>query len=316
MKILSRKKWFYIAALFLIPSLVNAALTCTVTTSCSDTALFNISATAGGHAELPNLSNYTNVVCCSGVTGLGNTCSGTYDTVLKLSDTKNAQVQKNTESGYAENACISVSSGSVSVGYQSGNCNGYDTTVASISGDTNAHVGNGSAYTTKVCASASAAALTFTISTNSIGFGTLTPANARYASADGLGSASEVEAHTIDAGTSATNGYSITVQGASLTNGGDTITAIGGVNTASSAGTEQFGLRVTATGGTGSVSDPYTGGGFAYAADATTTSEIGGAISGDGVTTTYSVRYITNVSTTTNPGSYTGNVTYVMTSNY
>lgn len=306
----------YIGVLLGIPQGLFAALSCTVAASCSDTTLFKISSTTNGHAELASESNYTNYVCCSGVVGLGNACSGTYDTALKLSATTNAHVEKKSESNYANNACISVTSGTVSVGYQASNCTGYDTTVASISGDTNAHVGDGSAYTTKVCATATAAALSFSVSANTIGFGALSSSSARYATGDSLGSATETEAHTISAATSAPNGYIITVQGDTLSNGSDTVTAIGGVNSGSSVGTEQFGLRMTASGGSGAVSSPYSGSGFAYAADATTSSQVASAASGDGVTTTYSARYLGNISATTNPGSYNANLTYVITVNY
>jgi uncharacterized protein (DUF2141 family) len=313
------KKIKLILSLFVLlcaPVSLYAALSCTVAASCAGATLFNISTTTNGHAELPNQSNYTNLVCCTGVTGLGNSCAGTNATVLKLSATTNAHVEQSDQSNYAQNACISVTSGSVSVAYQDTNCSGYDTTVASISGTTNAHVGDGSAYTRKVCASAAAAALSFSLSTNTIGFGALSSSNARYATSDSNGSASETEAHTISAATSAANGYSITVQGTSLTAGGHTISAIGGANTGSSVGNEQFGLRMTATGGTGAVSSPYSGSGFAYAADGTTASQVASESSGDGVTTTYSARYLANISTTTIPGSYSSNLNYIITVNY
>jgi hypothetical protein len=49
--------------------------------------------------------------------------------------------------------------------------------------------------------------LTFSISDNTIGFGTLSSGSSKYATGDTTGSASEVEAHNIVVGTNAANGY-------------------------------------------------------------------------------------------------------------
>lgn len=158
--------------------------------------------------------------------------------------------------------------------------------------------------------------LSFSISDNTVGFGTLTTANARYATGDTNGSTSETEAHTLTVNASSAGGYVVTVLGATLTSGTFSINAIGGTNTASSAGTEQFGIRLNASGGTGTVSSPYAASGFAYAGSATTASQIASATTGDGVTTTYSVRYLTNIAPATEPGSYQANLTYVVTATY
>src|SRR6185295_1582630 len=56
-----------------------------------------------------------------------------------------------------------------------------------------------------------AESLTFTISDNTIGFGTLSSSAARYATGDTAGDSSEVAAHTLVVGTNATNGYTLTV---------------------------------------------------------------------------------------------------------
>src|SRR5258708_4722737 len=61
--------------------------------------------------------------------------------------------------------------------------------------------------------------LTFSISTNSIGFGTLSTSAVTYANAGGTGSSSSVVAHTFAAGTKAVSGYTIPVPGANLNNG-------------------------------------------------------------------------------------------------
>ncbi|MES2214302.1 MAG: hypothetical protein V4465_02885 [Patescibacteria group bacterium] len=166
---------------------------------------------------------------------------------------------------------------------------------------------------------ASSQSLSFSLSTNTVGFGPLTSGGARYATSDSLGSASEVEAHTISVTTNAGSGYSVVAQGSTLTsqqNGSNTVTAIGGTNTASSAGTEQFGLRMTATGGVGAVTSPYAASGFAYAGTTSTASQVASAASGNGVATVYSVRYIANVAPTSEAGTYSTNLVYVATANY
>lgn len=156
-------------------------------------------------------------------------------------------------------------------------------------------------------------ALSFAISDNTIGFGTLGSGAARYANGAGTGSASETEAHTLTASTNASSGYIITVNGNTLTSGANTIDAIGGTNTASSAGTEQFGIRATATGGSGTVTAPYAAAGFAFTAGSPT--QIASA-TGSSATTTYSMRYLANISGATEAGSYTATHTYVATTTF
>jgi hypothetical protein len=156
--------------------------------------------------------------------------------------------------------------------------------------------------------------LTFSISDNSIGFGNLSAASARYADGTGAGAGSEGEAHNLIVGTNAPNGYSMTVAGNTLTAGANTITAIGGSNTASSAGTEQFGLRMTASGGSGSVAAPYAAAGFAF--DSGAFPDQVASASGSSANTTYSVRYLANITSSTEAGSYTSTLTYVATANF
>ncbi|HEX9503768.1 MAG TPA: hypothetical protein VF974_05630 [Patescibacteria group bacterium] len=157
--------------------------------------------------------------------------------------------------------------------------------------------------------------LTFSISTNSIGFGTLSTSAVTYANAGGTGSSSSVVAHTLAAGTNAVSGYTITVQGATLTSGSNTIAAIGSTAAASAAGTAQFGLNATVSGGIGTVSSPYNGANYAYAATSSTSSAVGSA-SGSSATSTYSVTYICNIAAQTPAGSYTASLTYIGTANF
>ncbi len=159
-----------------------------------------------------------------------------------------------------------------------------------------------------------AQSITFSISDNTISFGTLSSGAARYASGTALGEASEVEAHNLIVGTNASNGYTVTASGTTLTSGADTIDAIGAANTASGVGTEQFGLRMTASGGNGAVAAPYAAAGFAFDSaafpDTVATSTVASA------NTTYSVRYISNITSNTEAGSYTSTVTYTAAANY
>ncbi len=157
--------------------------------------------------------------------------------------------------------------------------------------------------------------LTFSISDNTISFGTLTAVAARYASGTASGDTTEVEAHNIVVGTNAANGYTMTVGGTTLTSGSSTITAIGAAAASSSVGTEQFGLRMTAAGGTGAVQSPYASiGSFAF--DTAAFPDIIASATGASSNTTYSARYIANITANTEAGAYTGSVTYVATANF
>lgn len=157
-------------------------------------------------------------------------------------------------------------------------------------------------------------AINFSISDNTVGFGTLSSSAARYATGDTTGTTSETEAHQIVAGTNAASGYVITINGNTLTSGSNTITAIGTTNTASSTGSEQFGVRMTATGGTGAVTAPYAASGFALDT-AAFPDQIASASAGT-ADTTYSVRYLANISSATEAGTYNASLTYIMTSTY
>ncbi len=163
--------------------------------------------------------------------------------------------------------------------------------------------------------------ITFTISDNTIFFGNLKSSGTScWAQGTDPGAVTcptttESEAFNMTAGTNATSGYIITIQGATLTSGANTITAIGGTNTAPSIGSEQFGIRLTASGGSGSVTAPYAASGYAYASTASTTSQVASA-SGPSATTTYSVREIANIAAVTEAGTYTTNQTFVATATY
>lgn len=154
--------------------------------------------------------------------------------------------------------------------------------------------------------------LTFSISDNTIEFGTLTASDDTFAD-DAGGNATEVEAHTLVVGTNAGNGYTMTLNGNTLTAGSFTI-ATTSANTSSSVGSEQFGLRMTASGGSGAVSAPYAASGYAF--DSLNFPDEVAAATGASANTTYSVRYIANIGSATEAGAYSATLTYVATANF
>lgn len=296
-------------------------LSCSITTAvaCTGTVIYRMSGATNAHAELASQATAaydSNVVCCSGVTGLGNACSGTFATALKLSGVTNAHSEQNSQVNYANSACISVpSGGSVSIGYQATNCTGFDTTLGSMSAVTNAHVGNGAAYSAiQICGTATGASqsLTFSLSDNTIEFGTLSAGDDFFADDVG-GNPTEIDAHTISVSTNASSGYTMTLSGTTLTASAFTI-ATTSANTASTVGTEQFGLRLNVNSGNGTVSAPYAATGFAF--DSLNFPDQVASGAGDGVTSVFGVRYIGNISASTENGSYSSVLTYTVTATF
>ncbi len=304
---------------------VFATLSCSITTQagCSGVVLLRMSGSDNAHAELPSESTAVynnNVVCCTGVPQLSNSCSESNKVIFaKLSGVTNAHVERNTESNYGQNACIAstYAGDEITIGYQASNCTGYDTTLFSMSNTpTNSQVGSSSSYNNKVCAKVFSQSITFNISDYSVGFGYLTSSGLRYATGDGSGSGSETEAYNIDVSTNASSGYTLYVKGDTLKNGIIEIDPIGGTNTTPSPGTKAFGVRAVATGGNGVVESPYDGSGFAYDADASTPSIIGISTSGNGVNTDYSIRSVATIDDVLNYGVYTTNLTYIVVPNF
>lgn len=131
-------------------------------------------------------------------------------------------------------------------------------------------------------------------------------------------------ANTLEARTNASSGYTLTYSGSTLTSPDlDTIDAMS-VKGTSSAGTEQFGLNLkdnatpntgaNASGGTGTPAADYnTADQYRFVADAITTLA---SAAGSTAATTYTVSYIANVSDTTEAGSYSTTITYVLTGNF
>ena len=319
-------------------SYLYAALSCSVTTAAacsSGVKMLRISDTPSSlthgynaHAEIPTLtnSNYDSyVVCCSGVSGLGNSCAASNNqTIVRLSGTSgtNAHVEQRTQTNSNYNTqkiCLSstYAGDDITIGYQASNCTGYDTTLFSMSSTlTNSMVGVPTAYTNKVCAKVFSQSITFNISSTTAGFGSLNPSGIRYATPDGLGSSTEAEAYYLGVSTNAPYGYIVMMQGNTLTNGPKTITAIGGTPAIPTAGSKAFGVRAVATGGIGSVASPYNATGFAYDATGTTFTTLASASIGDGNNTNYSVRSVATIDALLDPGSFSTNLTYIVTANF
>ena len=160
-------------------------------------------------------------------------------------------------------------------------------------------------------------AITFSVSTSTIYFGTLDSTAARYASSTAGGSSSDGAAHSLAVSTNGSTGYTITVKGGTLTSGSSTITAIGATPAASAIATEQFGISATKTGGTnGTIAAPYaTGSSFGYDATSATSTTFASGTSAT-ATETYSLHYIANIAATTEAGAYSTTLTYVATANF
>jgi hypothetical protein len=319
---MSAQRFLYSALLvaILIPAISHAALSCSVTTAAAcispSTIVMRMSAATNAHSELPSQSTAgyaANALCCGGVAGIGNTCGGSFATAFKLSSTTNAQVEQGTQTNYTNNACLSISSGSVTVGYQATNCAGFDTTLGSISSVTNAHAGSPASYATKVCATAAATVqtLTFSLGSNAVNLGSIT-----------TGATAKIS-HTMNASTNGASGLSISVRGNTLTSGSNTVLACA-TNCSSTPGLSQFGINLVAnttpTIGAAPTGAPAIG----TAATNYNTANSFRFVSGEVIAnatgpindTTYTLSYIANAAPVTSAGSYSTSLVYVVTANF
>lgn len=154
--------------------------------------------------------------------------------------------------------------------------------------------------------------ITFSLSAGSLSLGTL------------LNTAVKTGSHTMTIDTNAAAGFTIVVSGNTLTDGSNTITAIGATAVASSVGSEQFGINLVAntspsiganlsgTSPLGSVVDPYgTTNKFAYVSGSTVASS-----TQDISETVFTVSYIANISSDTEIGGYSTILTYSAVTNF
>lgn len=124
------------------------------------------------------------------------------------------------------------------------------------------------------------------------------------------------------ASTNGNLGYAITVNGLTLTSGGNTITALPAASP-SSVGIEQFGLNLVAN-ATPAVGAARSGSGTATAgpnhglADnfRFVTGDTVAVVAGPSNANTFTVSYIANIAGLTEAGAYTSNLTYIATANF
>lgn len=122
--------------------------------------------------------------------------------------------------------------------------------------------------------------------------------------------------------TNAGSGYAITINGSTLTSGSDTITALA-TQTASSQGSEQFGVNLKANTTPSVGSDPAGAGSGAPSANYGTANQFR-FVTGDSIATAgaadafrlYTVSYIANIAALTEPGTYQATFTYICTATF
>lgn len=151
-----------------------------------------------------------------------------------------------------------------------------------------------------------------TISGSSVSLGSLTDTT--------TGSGTSVMAASTNAG----SGYAITINGSTLTSGGNTITAItAGSGATSSQGSEQFGVNVRDNATPNVGADPTDNTNLSYGTGYGTVDSFK-FVTGDTVVsksaasnaTAYTVSYIANVGGATEAGTYTGTYTYICTATF
>lgn len=160
--------------------------------------------------------------------------------------------------------------------------------------------------------------ITFTISDNTIEFGTLSSSAATWAD-DSAGSATDTAAHTMTVATNADNGYAVTYNGATLTSGSNTIDVASVTNDADGTpGSEQFGMGFSVS-GDATVAAAYdhnaTSGSRDWAFVASTTTTVVSE-TGPTATETISAFYLANISGITEAGAYSTTVTYIATGTF
>jgi hypothetical protein len=153
-------------------------------------------------------------------------------------------------------------------------------------------------------------ALTFTLASATVALGALTTATT------GSGTS------TMTASTNGTTGYAISVNGATLTSGSNTITALA-ANTASTQNSSQFGINLMAN-TTPSVGTAKSGSGSGLPAANYNTADSFRFVTGETVASasaatnsnTYTVSYIANVPGSQAAGAYSTALTYIATATF
>jgi hypothetical protein len=227
------------------------------------------------------------------------------------------------------NRCVQLRIGSNAISQASGtsvitnpsSANTYTITIAGSFGDNGSITQNIITNDTVTISATVQQAITFTISTTTIYFGNLSTGDDKFASStNSAGDSSETIAHSLTVATNAASGYTLSIRGQTLTsqqNASNTISGIGSTVASSTLSSEQFGIRATSTGGTGATIDATYSALTSYGYDATaTTSAVFATGSGATNTTTFGLRYVANISGTTEAGTYVANLVYVATANF
>ena len=327
-----------------------AALSCSITTAagCANTVILRMSGATNAHAELPSQSTAAyanNVICCSGVSGLGTSCSGSHVSVIALAAVTNSQVQENSIGTYANSACISATTGSFTIAYQSTDCTGYDTTLASMSASDNSHVGDTTAYTTKICATHTATSLSFTVTNQ--GFADTSVSNTPGTPL--------MATSTLSVTTSNASGWNVTLSGDNKSSTNNNLQRTGDTTTQISDQTEWIPAAATTTAGNAVRIGSFTNSGNVLAFRVMTASSTNGAAftastwwgsadsyASDNANTIYAgiasstvsrtignagtgslsgsahlndVQYYLNTSATQKNGAYSANITYTANAN-
>ncbi|MBI2575258.1 hypothetical protein HYV82_05230, partial [Candidatus Woesearchaeota archaeon] len=146
------------AALFVaaFAARTTATASCNFLSSCpspNTSVLFVRNDTAGylnAHAQLPTNGSYPFALCCDFGMAVSTACPGNA-TFLNLSNVTNAHLQagNSTAQAYGNGVCLSTNNGSIAVAY--GGCPDGYSQAASISNDTNAHIGDSNEYSLKLC---------------------------------------------------------------------------------------------------------------------------------------------------------------------
>lgn len=136
-------------AILLLAGLAKAQLSCSIATSCSGGVVpFSLdTTTATGGSHVAQGSGYPEKVCCTGIASLGTSCSGNYETLIKLYKNTNSHAAKAlapTTDPSDINICLSAGVTDILdcdyVTGQTCQAAGYDTCLATMKKDTNSHM--------------------------------------------------------------------------------------------------------------------------------------------------------------------------------
>ena len=133
------------------PSLLTGAAITELNKCPADQVLFKVSGPANAHAELFNGKDYQYAVCWNGKTNSKSRTCTPDNVIVKLSAPTNAHVSQGDKAQYAHKVCY----GNFNCEYTESSCSPGFTCIASLSSETNAHVGNCNAYSLKICCASS-----------------------------------------------------------------------------------------------------------------------------------------------------------------